>query len=284
MILAIETYTARKQLGEEKAFQFIHDAGFDGIDYSFYCWPSGPDTDMLGEDYREQALQTKARLARYGLICHQAHAPFDFRYGDEISCNNPHYMRIVRSIEYASIIGVQQIVVHGIRVPEGALSAESIKYNYHYYKSLEPYCQRYGIKIAVENQITTAFPKPEHINEMLEMLDSPWFVACVDIGHPSRAGSAPENFISSVKPGALKALHIHDNDSTADQHNLPYLGKLNWEAILESLVEYGYDGEFTFEVLGFLNCFEPELLPHALNFAAKVGQNLIKRFLELQKH
>jgi sugar phosphate isomerase/epimerase len=95
------------------------------------------------------------------------------------------------------------------------------------------------------------------------------------VGHSAITGTAPENFIHGMEPGLLKCLHIQDTDLTDDIHTLPYLGKLNWDAILAELKAYGYDGEMNFEVFGFQMNLPKEVLPASLSFAAAVGRQMI---------
>ena len=275
MLLAVETYAARKQLGEEQAFRTIKAAGFDGVDFSFYRGP-----DMLGEDYLKNAQETKARLERCSLVCHQAHAPYEFRFGEAMDCENPHYLAVVRAMEYASILGAEQIIVHGLKVPGGPYSEESYEVNRDYYQSLAPYCRKFGIRIGVENLITTIFPRPELLNRVMAALDPACFVTCMDLGHALVAGMATEDYLAGLTPGILKALHIHDNDGTSDQHRLPYLGNVNWDAVMKGLAAYGYSGDFTMELTGYLGSFPPQLIPQALNLAAAVGRDLMKKFTD----
>ncbi|MBQ4321555.1 MAG: sugar phosphate isomerase/epimerase [Oscillospiraceae bacterium] len=280
MILSMENCVLRNRFGDVAGLKMIRNAGFDGVDYSFY-WMDG-DSSVLGDGYREYAEKIRRELNELGLVCHQAHAPFDLRYGEALDESEPHYRDIVRSLEAASILGAKHIVVHSLAVPEGV---DPEAYNIGFYKTLEPYCAKFGIQIAVENLFeekdsATGFFKgrlasPEALCRVVNALGSEHFVACVDVGHSAITGTAPENFIHGMEPGLLKCLHIQDTDFTDDIHTLPYLGKLNWDAILAALKAYGYDGEMNFEVFGFQIPLPKEALPAALSFAAAVGRQMI---------
>ena len=56
----------------------------------------------------------------------------------------------------------------------------------------------------------------------------------------------------AMNPKYLKALHVQDNDYIADRHIIPYTGDLNWEAIMTSLKNAGYEGDLTFEIIKYL--------------------------------
>ena len=183
-----------------------------------------------------------------------------------------------------AILGAEQIIVHGLKVPGGPYSQECYEANCAYYQSFAPYCRKFGIRIAVENLITTIFPRPELLNRVMAALDPGCFVTCMDLGHALVAGMATQDYLAGLTPGILKALHIHDNDGSSDQHRLPHLGNVNWEAVMEGLAAYGYSGDFTMELTGYLGCFPPRLLPQALTLAAAVGRDLMQNSLTPAGH
>ena len=278
MLLTIESYRAWEAYGIDGAFKAIKEAGFDGVDLSFY-WKAAP--AFCGEDYRENALKIKAALKKYGLVCNQAHAPFDYLCGmarDE-SCFE--YISIVRAIEACGIIGIDHIVVHGVAVPEGPVSRSSIEYNLEYFRSLEPVAQANGVKIAVEN-LSGSCTYPDLWSEQLTQLDSPNFVGLVDVGHAwLRANMQPGVFIRRVKPGFLKGLHVQDNhgvERMLDEHLAPGLGTIDFDDLLAALREVGYDGDFTLELPRFLDFYAGMgLLDNALRFACEIGRSLIAK-------
>ena len=282
MKLAIETYALREKFGDQKAFALIRAAGFDGVDYSYY-W-TAEDSPIVGEGYRGYAEQLRGWLEESGLSCHQAHAPFRFAYGEAMDESEPHYLEIVRAIESASILWVEHIVIHSIRPPK---AEDTVAYNLQFYRSFEPYCRKFGVRVAVENLFSRdqkrggfrgRFATPTSLCEFVRLLDSPWFVACIDVGHAALTGMEPEDFIAGMERGVLKALHIQDTDYRDDRHILPYMADLNWDGIMSALRGIGYDGELTFEVFHFLKRIPDALIPEALRYAAAVGRYLTEKF------
>ena len=83
---------------------------------------------------------------------------------------------------------------------------------------------------------------------------------CLDTGHLNikREGDTREqsqrDFI--LEAGSrLKALHIADNDTTSDQHLMPYgHGRVDWEEVMTALRETGYKGLFNMEIPGERRC------------------------------
>lgn len=279
MKLSVELYTLAQRFGDFKGVEIAKKAGFDAIDYSYYY--DKECDDVLGDGYKEYAKKLREHLDEVGIFCNQAHAPFTFKYGMEKNISEQKYLWMVHALESASILGATNIVVHSVNVPEGVSFEE---YNVQYYKSFIPYCEKFGIHIAVENlfnrdtkrkRITGKLGSPAELNSIVEKINSPWVVACVDIGHAALTGYEPEDFIKGMNPNILKALHVQDNDYIDDRHILPYTGQLNWEAIMSSLKKADYDGDLTFEIIKYLDRFPDELFSEVLKFSALVGKHLI---------
>lgn len=282
MKLSVELYTLAQRYGDFKGVEMAKEAGFDAIDYSYYY--AKECDEILGDGYKEYAEKLRAHLDKVGISCNQAHAPFTVKYEMEKEEADRKYLYMARALESASILGAKNIIVHSINVPEGVDFEE---YNIEYYKRYIPYCEKFGIHIAVENLFSRDKKRnyligklgtPEELNRVIEKINSPWIVACVDIGHAALTGYEPEDFIKAMNPKYLKALHVQDNDYIADRHIIPYTGDLNWEAIMTSLKNAGYEGDLTFEIIKYLNRFPEELFFEALKFAALIGKHLISLY------
>lgn len=279
MLLSTETSSVIKRFGEEASFAMLKRAGFDACDYSFYHNSDA----LLGDDYMENARNTKALLDKAGLLCNQAHAPFDLAEGEpfELSCKN--YRDIVHSIEYAAHLGAKQIVVHLIVTAE---REAYYAYNQRYYKSLEPYGKKFGIKIAVENdferrngKILPILNDPLEYSAFIEELDSEWLVGCIDIGHAGMFQD-PAAFISKTNSAHIKALHIHDNDLHEDLHLFPLTGNMNWTRLCDALKQADYTGDFTLEALKSFNRIPDALMEDTLVYLARMGRYLMKQIGE----
>jgi len=208
---------------------------------------------MLGEDYKQRAQMTKSLLIKSGLLCSQAHAPTGTINNDsELDESNPSFLEIVRAIEYAAIIGANNIVIHGIRVPSGVESKECFDKNLVYYKKLQKYAEQSNIKISIENLIHSAFITPKLLNQIIDSLPAEYFNVCLDVGHANCVHINPEDFIEQISPNRLQALHIHDNLGIEDVHLLPYMGNINWTKVMKALLKYGFQGDLTLEIEGYL--------------------------------
>ena len=84
-------------------------------------------------------------------------------------------------------------------------------------------------------------------------------------------------FFKELPAGVIQGMHIHDNTGKWDDHMLPGTGVLDWDALLDAMVEYGYDGCFTLELPHLGEHFPEENLPAAYALAASIGRKLIRR-------
>ena len=285
MNLSLESYGLMLKFGAFEGLSLIKQAGFDCVDMSYYWQPEG--SELIGEDYREFAIQLRAHLDELGLICNQAHAPFDFKYGEKQDSSNPNYLAITRAIESASILGAKTIVVHSISLKKESKICFDREYNIAYYKSFQPLCEKFNISIAVENlcffddkrkcykgKLGTA----SELSDFVRELDSPCFVACVDVGHAAMSGNEPEQFLADMDAKLLKALHIQDGNYREDCHTIPYLGAFDWNGIMKTLKKIGYQGELTLEIVKYLKNIPEEATLDALRLAEKIGRHLISIF------
>jgi len=93
--------------------------------------------------------------------------------------------------------------------------------------------------------------------EILERFDSPNLGMTYDSGH---GNVYPPGMTMLARFGhRLKALHLHDNDGTGDQHLLPFDGTVDWPALMKIVRDKGYRGATTLE----LGSAYKELTPEA---------------------
>lgn len=286
MRLSVETYCLREAFGDKTAIKMIKDAGFDAFDYSFY-WLKGKEEDMLSGDYVGKAEKTREYIEKIGFCCNQAHAPFDFRHFDTIDMSNENYMRMMRAIECAKILGADNIIVHPVgRLPE---EYNYIEYNRNYLKSFAFAAEKFNMNISVENMCRydendnltgiKGYTTPKEQMSFVESIGSEKFNICVDTGHYAVTGIKPETAIGAMNNKILKALHIHDNNYKSDQHLLPFSGEFDWEEITKALKNIDYNGDFTLELTGFFRKIGKELYVDGLRFAERTGRVLIGKIL-----
>lgn len=284
MKIGTESLMLQKKFGEFECLKLIKDAGFDCVDLT-YCFDEDT-TPKLNGDYIAHAKKLRDYLKEINLECYQAHAPFRLGFNEEFSMDNIHYSEIVKSLESAAIVGAKYIVVHALvsSLEEKHLSFDR---NVEFYKSLIPYCEKYNIKVAIENIFSWDHKRknfrgelgsPEELTKIINTLNSSCFVACIDVGHAALVGHEPEDFILKMPKGMVKTVHIQDGDYQDDRHMLPSIGYYNWDNIIKALKEIEFDGVFNMEIFKFFQNIPNALIPTALEFAAKVGKYFTNKF------
>lgn len=273
-----------------KCTEIYKNAGFTAADYSL--------EDMIhdgspfcGDDYRANAEGVRKTIEAGGLKVWQTHAPFSFRHwSDEANYRDVIYPRLVRSVEISAMLGAKVVVMHPLHHMQYHGHEEEIfRLNMDFYRGMIPYCKEYGIKMGIENMwqvdplrktiIHDTCSRKEEFVRYIDTLDSEYMVACLDLGHvglPQGQDDQAQDVIRALGHDRLQALHVHDNDYRADQHVLPYLGKLNWTEITRALGEINYQGDFTYEVnCGILYAADEGFVPTGTAYMADIGKHLI---------
>lgn len=233
----------------------IAEAGFTHVHWCHH-W----NTDFLyGKD---EIAQISAWLKEFGLILTDIHGS----EGKEKSWYSPvEYQRkagvelVLNRIQMLDALGGSGVVVMHIpwyrtvttreqRPPIDACYAAVCKS----LDELMPYCEKYDVCIAVENTVCDTF---ETISGILEQYPEKYAGMTYDSGHgnvhdrwtydPPRPGDGLDQL--EKWKHRLKAMHLHDNDSTGDAHRELFSGTVDWARLANiigssSYFEPGRDG------------------------------------------
>ena len=258
MKLSTEIQSISRIVGMEKAVELCAEAGFDGWDFSLFdmCridWstrmPLNDPNPLNGGDYLRFARELKKIGLDNGIVCNQAHAPHPVSVSAVRDC-------LKRAIECTAEAGGTICVIH----PDDNRTPEE---NAQMYRELLPFAKECGVKIATENMWNwddaldqsafAACATAESFREHVDLVDDPWLVACLDIGHAQMRGSG-EGAARMLRAlgHRVQALHIHDNDCWHDCHQIPFSMDIDFHGVVEALKEIGYSGWFTLEAYRYL--------------------------------
>ena len=284
------TYTGiSEKFPIEKIIEWIAAAGFEGIDFPDMVTESEVNTSY----FREHAKHLTDIAQKYGISFTQAHAPIIGRLlkefdGDKLRASD----RICRSIEFASLLGAEHVVVHPIQKPEHATDPESVfDENMEFYKKIALCAKNFGVKLAMENMIMTSLDghynragvcaDPVEFKRYIDTLGKDTVGGCLDTGHSAVAGREPQHMLRAMGSEYITCTHIHDNDLVRDWHQLPGTMKMNCDEICRAMADIGYSGDFTLECVCFYNKFSEALLPEAFKFMYKTAEHLVN---EIEKY
>lgn len=260
MKTSTEIASLSKKVGERKAVELVAKAGFDAWDFSMFDmarwdWDNEVIFDtphpLKSREYLKFARELKKIGEDNGIVCNQSHAPFPTIYmSDDI---------LKRAIECTAEAGGKICIIH----PGNDLTAEQ---NAEIYQRLLPFAKDHGVKIATENMWNwpkgsptstfAACASAEDFVRHIDIVNDPYLVACLDIGHAEMVGSGDGavKMIKALGP-RLQALHIHDNDKLHDSHQIPFSMQIDFDAVVKALKEVNYSGYLTLEADRYLSAY-----------------------------
>jgi sugar phosphate isomerase/epimerase len=240
----------RYPMSPKERLRLIYDAGFRYIDL-----PLGGKLFSEDDSWREIAKGLVDAAGELGMRFVQSHSPNTAsltpdRWGKEVFWAK-------RSLEICAVMGIPQSVIHGGYTRTPVCKESWYEQNSKFYREILPVAEETGVMILTENTTHANLKEGryylytgEDMVEYIEYIDHPLFQAVWDTGHGTTEGSQYDNIVALGKH--LKGLHVHDNNGKADEHIMPYTGVLNLDQVMNGLLDVGYDGYFTFEVLNAL--------------------------------
>jgi len=113
--------------------------------------------------------------------------------------------------------------------------------------ALLPDLEKHGVRIALENLMTSLGAVVEELLAVVQELSHPLVGVCLDTGHLNVTKGRPEAAVRAIGP-KLFALHVHDNNGLSDQHLPPGDGATDWTGFVSALKDVGYAGSLNLEV------------------------------------
>jgi len=158
---------------------------------------------------------------------------------------------IRRSIQVCHELNIPRIVIHSC--PEPTYSVDKVYHeNKVFYEEFLDLAEKHNIMLLTENwdDDNTHFSLGQQMREFIDYVDHPLLVACWDSAHGHISPTARElgQYENIMALGdKLKGLHISDNFGNMHQHSWPYSGTINFDQIMQGLLDVKYDGYFTYE-------------------------------------
>lgn len=236
---------------DPEEYRRLKSFGYDAIDYNGLATEPGTGLFALSdEEFERELLKDKAAVEAAGLEICQTHGvwPYDDTKPEQWPLK---FEAMVKSIRGTAILGCKYVVVHPVLPFEWKESPHhdlDVRENIEYMKKLVPYAEKYDVRIALENMPNPYVPcgYVEELVQCIDEVNSPYLVACLDIGHSTALGTDPGDAVRMLG-SRLHCLHVHDNDGKRDLHWLPYYGKGNWKHFTDALKEIGYKGTMSIE-------------------------------------
>jgi len=183
-------------------------------------------------------------------------------------------------LDLFSELGIRSAVLHTTgdnELPDEVLFEKRVRA----LETLTRYIKGSDVTICLENLRSKKMAcTAEQLNAMIDAVGDENLGICLDTGHLNFSasyglGESQADFIRCAGK-RLKALHIDDNDGTADQHRLPGRGTVNWQEVMSALAEVGYDRLFNLEIPGEFGGLSMDARFEKLRLAKTISENLLK--------
>jgi sugar phosphate isomerase/epimerase len=199
-------------------------------------------------------------LRETGLRLHGVHAPItDALRGDAwgettystAAAEGARRQSAVREAEaalkIAARIPFEVLVVHlGVPAGKGGGADNSRAAAARSAEEIATIAEPTGVKVAFEvipNDLSSATALVKLIEKDL---DARHVGICMDFGHAHIMGDVVDAIETAAEH--LIATHVHDNRGRSDDHLVPYLGSIPWDAALVSMQKIGYEGTYMLEI------------------------------------
>lgn len=309
MLVCIQTGDIVDRLGIAEGYKAIKECGFDAVDWNLdHAWRG---RDIRELDYEGKSIMEKplneviayyadelAVIKKNNLVISQAHAPFPCYVQGHEEVLDYAIKVYERNIEYCDYADCKNLVIHGINYSLSDYDntpAEIDRLNRKLYFSLVPVLKRTKVTVCLENTFTGfngvnyagVFENPAYTSALIDELNAAAgrddaFGFCLDTGHLNLLHD-DFRMIVPVLGKRIKALHIHDNNGTHDEHMAPLTGSVNWHHFCSSLKDAGYEGDLDFETFHQTNVvmdFDFDLLIPWMKLIADTGKCFRKRITE----
>ncbi len=252
----------------ERKLQLFHKYGFK---YVHWC-------DNWNDEsfYSESDIELFCRLLRNGgLKCVDVHgtATDKIRIDAIDETFRSRYIQLLENrIRFCMAAGGDCLVIHPPSGNAGTAELrESLNRSLGVFEEIRPLCEDLGVALAIENCSKAA---EEQLAFYFERFPSSFVGFCFDSGH----SNLDRDFDQLKKFGnRLKALHLHDNRGSTDDHQPPFWGTVDWGGIVEWIKETGYSKPINFEITHSPRLFEGTMEEY-LRFSVEAINRLLRLF------
>lgn len=189
-----------------------------------------------------------------------------------------------RAMRWARILGVKWMIFHPGRLPDMVKEDEALEKvrqtNREVIMELLEAEPSSEVGIALENIFGKEAQRravygstPSELLWLVHNTDTRRVGVCWDTGHANLQGLDQSQAIKALNVH-LVATHIADNDTSRDQHLLPFEGNIDWRSIITALKEIRYDGLFNLEIGGAVHRIPLSLRDSCLHYALKLAESL----------
>jgi sugar phosphate isomerase/epimerase len=244
-------------------FRLIKAAGFDSV---FLWW--GDEFVEIDGPKREHPDMAR----NLGLAIENVHLPFSGAndlWLDGLAADSLQEVYL-RSISECAGQNIPTVVLH---LTEGENPPGLSRLGLDRIGRLVELAEKKSVNIALEN-----LRKPEFLKTVLREFQSDRLGFCFDSGH-QHCRTKEVDYLS-LYGSRLMALHLHDNDESGDQHQVPGEGTIDWDLLCEKLKGTGYAGAVALEVTNEFSPLKEKESPEEFLIRAHRSAAALRRSLQ----
>jgi len=304
--ISIATGQIQKKYGDKEAIRIAKEIGADAIDFSLDDFSGRLDVGNPESVYArsdEEIVAYFKELKDYadelGIEIGQTHGRGagykNIKEEDERLLENARIDCLA-----TSVLGAPVCVIHAVTTMFHMDAEAEFMHdlNFDMFNSMIPFAKQYGIKIATETfgdvhggACCDFFGNIDEFIKSYERIcsvgdNAEYLTVCMDTGHTNKATKFNNN---PLVPEAIRllgnritVLHLNDNDTSGDQHLIPFTGTdgwpikntIDWADTFAALEEIGYSGIYNLELE--LKRYGEEIIVDTAAFALKVLKNALK--------
>jgi len=237
-----------------ESLHLVKEAGFNNVE----VWAvTGKEGKYVHYDYHDwdYTKRLKDKVEELGLRVVSLHAPFSEEL--DISLIEEDKRRsavseIEKVIDVLVFLKGEVLVFHPSTAPSHFDNLMQKMYRLSQARKsiseILSYCQDKPIRLALENQLPHILcGYSVDLLKLIWEINSPKLGICLDTSHANLS----ENIYDLVKKFRrwIVTLHVSDNRGSADDHDIPGRGNINWQLFANTLKLVDYTGVFMLELL-----------------------------------
>lgn len=152
--------------------------------------------------------------------------------------------RYRQAIDLAKRYGSTKVIIHGGYHPLMYFPVWYIEQSILFWKAF--LAEDPGVRIVLENVLET---EPGWLLDIVKGVDDPRLGLCLDIGHVNAYSGIPAMAWLEACAPDISHFHVHNNDTSRDQHNALHEGTIPMKEFLLRAASLCPDATFTLELM-----------------------------------
>lgn len=254
--LAVVIQNKNEEVSAIETINSINNVGFRNVFVQWY--------DREWEYSRDEQVKLCKKLGLNIIFAHLEYRSINLIWEEGIEGNNL-VEKYKKDIKDCYENGIPMVIMHLTHTKVAPMYNEI---GLNRIRKITEYARKLGMKVAFENTKIKGY-----LEYVLKNITDDNVGICFDAGHYHVHFDDEFNF--EFFKDRIFAVHLHDNDKSADLHLLPFDGTVDWRYVMNKLKECNYDGPITMEL-----CYRYDYLNMDLNEFYKIGY---ERGIELSK-